>query len=170
MAKGRFVRVCVEVDLNQPVVSRVGVQGNWYNIEYEGLHIICAQCGCYGHLLKDCPIKKSATMEEEKGSGDQKQQLEVIEKSAEESVKGAENQGISDMEQIKEITHGEWLNVVRKKRINKVAPEPKIKDTKFQGNKFNVLNYDISHEEMVNDDLHGVPTKSDGRPKQIHGF
>lgn len=58
VARGKFARVCVEVDLNQPVVGRVGVQGKWHNVEYEGLHLICAQCGCYGHLLKDCPVKK----------------------------------------------------------------------------------------------------------------
>lgn len=29
VARGRFARVCVEVDLNQPVVGKVGVNGHW---------------------------------------------------------------------------------------------------------------------------------------------
>lgn len=57
VARGRFVRVCVEIDLNQPVVGKVGVDGQWFNVEYEGLHLNCAQCGCYSHLPKDCLIK-----------------------------------------------------------------------------------------------------------------
>ncbi|MCI04837.1 hypothetical protein A2U01_0025885, partial [Trifolium medium] len=42
--------------------GRVGINGEWYQVQYEGLHIICTQCGCYGHVLKDCAVKiNSAT-------------------------------------------------------------------------------------------------------------
>ncbi|KAK7255839.1 hypothetical protein RIF29_29262 [Crotalaria pallida] len=27
--------------------------------KYEGLHLVCATCGCYGHLAKDCKVSKS---------------------------------------------------------------------------------------------------------------
>lgn len=49
VSRGKFARVCVEIDLNKPVVGRVCVEGKWFYIEYEGLHIICHNCGCYGH-------------------------------------------------------------------------------------------------------------------------
>ncbi|PNX97690.1 hypothetical protein L195_g020923 [Trifolium pratense] len=58
VARGRFTRMCVEVDLTKPVVGRVGINEEWYQVQYEGLHIICTQCGCYGHLLKDCTLQK----------------------------------------------------------------------------------------------------------------
>ncbi|PNX57420.1 zinc ion binding nucleic acid binding protein, partial [Trifolium pratense] len=63
VARGRFARMCVEVDLTKPVVGRVGINGEWYQVQYEGLHIICTHCGCYGHLMKDCapPTKQSVT-------------------------------------------------------------------------------------------------------------
>lgn len=159
MARGRFARVCVEVDLNQPSVGRVGVQGSWYNVEYEGLHIICAQCGCYGHLLKDCPAKKHVEKAADGGSGDQNQKSDDSEKSANTVNGGADIAGSSDMDQVKEITHGEWLNVVRRKRNNKKSNEPKLKETKSHdwGNKFNALNIDINYEYMINDDMHGRP-------------
>lgn len=149
MAKGRFVRVCVEVDLTQPVVGRVGVQGCWYNVEYEGLHIICAQCGCYGHLLKDCPAKPAAAMAEESGTGAPKQQGAKSENSGQSSGKGTENHGIQDKDHIAEITHGDWVNVVRKKRTNKVPVGPHQKDTRFKdwGNKFNALKNDVLNDE-----------------------
>ncbi|GAU41244.1 hypothetical protein TSUD_97790 [Trifolium subterraneum] len=64
VARGKFARMCVEVDLTKPVVGRVGINGDWYHVQYEGLHIICSQCGCYGHLLKDCVMKSKSTTEE----------------------------------------------------------------------------------------------------------
>lgn len=48
--RGRFARICVEIDLNQPVVGKVWLNHYWYKVSYEGLHIICSNCGCYGHL------------------------------------------------------------------------------------------------------------------------
>lgn len=56
--RGRFARVCVEVDLTKPVVGKVWLKDFWYKVEYEGLHRICSSCGCYGHLGRDCPSKK----------------------------------------------------------------------------------------------------------------
>lgn len=52
--RGRFARVCVEVDLNKPVVGKVWMKNFWYKVEYKGLHQICFTCGCYGHLARDC--------------------------------------------------------------------------------------------------------------------
>lgn len=49
--RGWFARIYVEIDLNQHVVG-VKVRGNWYKVEYEGLHVICNDCGYYGHVTK----------------------------------------------------------------------------------------------------------------------
>ena len=54
VSRGKFARVCIEIDLNKPVVGRICVEGKWYTIVYEGLHIICSHCGCYGHHARDC--------------------------------------------------------------------------------------------------------------------
>jgi hypothetical protein len=70
VARGRFARICVEVDLTKPVVGCVGINGEWYQVQYEGLHIICTQCGCYGHLMKDCATRKNGDIAEEKQIGD----------------------------------------------------------------------------------------------------
>ncbi|CAJ2652742.1 unnamed protein product [Trifolium pratense] len=71
VARGKFARMCIEVDLTKPVVGRVGINGDWYRVQYEGLHIICTQCGCYGHLLKDCGMKKkNITVESKEKSGE----------------------------------------------------------------------------------------------------
>ncbi|XP_057452894.1 uncharacterized protein LOC130744752 [Lotus japonicus] len=52
--RGRFARICVELDLTQAVVGKVCIENYWYNIEYEGLHVICTKCGCYGHRTREC--------------------------------------------------------------------------------------------------------------------
>lgn len=52
--RGRFARVCVEIDLTQPVVGKYCLDDHWYRVEYERLHLICAKCGCYGHLTRNC--------------------------------------------------------------------------------------------------------------------
>jgi hypothetical protein len=57
--RGKFARVCVEVELTEPVVGKIWVNGHWYKVQYEGLHLICTNCGCYGHLGRNCPIATS---------------------------------------------------------------------------------------------------------------
>jgi hypothetical protein len=59
---GRFARICVEIDLTKPVVGKVWINGHWYKVQYEGLHIICAACGCYGHVTRNC-TKPTTTIE-----------------------------------------------------------------------------------------------------------
>ncbi|KAI5337827.1 hypothetical protein L3X38_017098 [Prunus dulcis] len=61
--RGKYARVCVEIDLTQPLQAFVQVEDNWYGLEYEGIHLVCFACGCYGHNKNVCPsvIKKPHT-------------------------------------------------------------------------------------------------------------
>ncbi|XP_020237468.1 uncharacterized protein LOC109816765 [Cajanus cajan] len=59
--RGRFARVCVEIDLDQPVVGKVWFQNNWFKIQYEGLHLLCGECGWYGHVTRACPSSPSSS-------------------------------------------------------------------------------------------------------------
>ena len=49
------VRVYVKIVLNQPVVGWVWFRHHWLKIEYEGLHLLCAYYGKYGHMARSCP-------------------------------------------------------------------------------------------------------------------
>ncbi|RYR27986.1 hypothetical protein Ahy_B01g052070 isoform A [Arachis hypogaea] len=53
-SRGRFARIYVEIDLTKKLVPRISVLGSTLNIEYEGLHLICFQCGKYGHRSDQC--------------------------------------------------------------------------------------------------------------------
>ncbi|KAJ1434566.1 hypothetical protein SESBI_05434 [Sesbania bispinosa] len=45
----KFARICIEVDLNRILISKFSSEGRIYPVEYEGLHLVCFQCGRYGH-------------------------------------------------------------------------------------------------------------------------
>ncbi|RYR05146.1 hypothetical protein Ahy_B06g085003 [Arachis hypogaea] len=62
-SRGRFARICVEIDLAKKLVPRISVLGLELYIEYEGLHQICFSCGKYGHMSDLCtdePVGKTA--------------------------------------------------------------------------------------------------------------
>ncbi|KAL7202773.1 hypothetical protein ACSBR1_034273 [Camellia fascicularis] len=55
--RGRYARVCVEVDLTKPLVSRFAIGKYSYTIEYEHLHYFCFACGKVGHRKEYCNVK-----------------------------------------------------------------------------------------------------------------
>ncbi|KAI9100936.1 hypothetical protein K1719_024060 [Acacia pycnantha] len=54
--KGGFARMCVEIDLQQPLLPTYKVFGEERPIVYEGLHQVCFSCGKYGHSKDACPL------------------------------------------------------------------------------------------------------------------
>ncbi|XP_061369460.1 uncharacterized protein LOC133312303 [Gastrolobium bilobum] len=52
--RGRFARICVELDLSQPLKGDYVLEGFTKQIEYEGLGLICFGCGKYGHSTENC--------------------------------------------------------------------------------------------------------------------
>ncbi|KAF7836148.1 ribonuclease H [Senna tora] len=56
--RGKFARICVELDLSKPLRSQYSVHGKVRRIEYGGLHFICFECGVYGYDSEHCRIRK----------------------------------------------------------------------------------------------------------------
>ncbi|CAN0871527.1 hypothetical protein LINGRAHAP2_LOCUS9865 [Linum grandiflorum] len=59
-ARGKYARVCVEVDLSKRLLPKYKVEGATYLVVYEGFHKICTNCGMYGapsHLCQCCKPK-----------------------------------------------------------------------------------------------------------------
>ncbi|RDY09943.1 hypothetical protein CR513_05610, partial [Mucuna pruriens] len=48
-----FARICVEIDLNELVVTKVWLDEHWYEVEYKDLHIICVLYHYNGQLAKN---------------------------------------------------------------------------------------------------------------------
>ncbi|KAI9073661.1 hypothetical protein K1719_044374 [Acacia pycnantha] len=45
MGRGRYARIAVLVDLQKPLVPWIKVDGRTHGVEYEGLPLICFECG-----------------------------------------------------------------------------------------------------------------------------
>jgi hypothetical protein len=41
---GKYARLCVQVDLTKPLLTMFTIKGRKYNMEYEGLHMLCLTC------------------------------------------------------------------------------------------------------------------------------
>lgn len=58
--RGRFARFALVADLLKPLEAFVGFNGIPYCVEYEGLPLICYNCGQYGHIKDSCPVVEKA--------------------------------------------------------------------------------------------------------------
>ncbi|KAI9115464.1 hypothetical protein K1719_013783 [Acacia pycnantha] len=52
--RGRFARMCVELDLKIPLVPEFNVEGQVLSVVYESLGQLCNKCGRVGHLKEGC--------------------------------------------------------------------------------------------------------------------
>ncbi|CAN0873377.1 hypothetical protein LINGRAHAP2_LOCUS10357 [Linum grandiflorum] len=66
VTRGKFARVCVEIDLSKPLPPDVGVDGAWLKVAYEGIPSICRYCWHAGHTTETCHLKVAVeAMEDE---------------------------------------------------------------------------------------------------------
>nr|XP_023911415.1 uncharacterized protein LOC112023033 [Quercus suber]POF11677.1 uncharacterized protein CFP56_62253 [Quercus suber] len=52
--RGRFARICVQVNLDEPIVKAIRVSGIRQPVQYEGLSSLCFSCGRVGHKAEGC--------------------------------------------------------------------------------------------------------------------
>jgi hypothetical protein len=65
--RGKYARLCVQVDLSKPVLGMFTIKGRKYNIEYEGLHMLCLTCGKFGHYKEGCQDRGISTADQREG-------------------------------------------------------------------------------------------------------
>ncbi|KAL7192062.1 hypothetical protein ACSBR2_024000 [Camellia fascicularis] len=53
-ARGKYARVCIEMDLRKPFISHLTIGRYHYIVEYEHLHLLCFSCGHVGHRKEKC--------------------------------------------------------------------------------------------------------------------
>lgn len=56
-SQGKYARNAVELDLTKPIPTKMRVEGTAYPMIYENVSLNCFNCGFYGHLQHDCPVK-----------------------------------------------------------------------------------------------------------------
>ena len=53
--RGRYARVCVQINIANPLPKRVKIGSFWQDIVYENLPMLCYKCGRIGHRELQCP-------------------------------------------------------------------------------------------------------------------
>ncbi|KAI9083745.1 hypothetical protein K1719_034334 [Acacia pycnantha] len=65
--KGGFARICVEIDLKNPLLPTCTIFSEERPIIYEGLHQVCFVCGKYGHKKESCSVGQDEAQGKEEG-------------------------------------------------------------------------------------------------------
>jgi hypothetical protein len=55
--RGRFARLCVQIDLDQPLTPKVRIGNMVQKIQYEGISTIYFECGRVGHRVDNCHFR-----------------------------------------------------------------------------------------------------------------
>ncbi|KAI9125997.1 hypothetical protein K1719_003415 [Acacia pycnantha] len=53
-ARGKFSRMCVELDLTKLLIPEFNVEGQVLSMVYESLGLLCTKCGWFGHNKEGC--------------------------------------------------------------------------------------------------------------------
>ncbi|XP_016173927.1 uncharacterized protein LOC107616489 [Arachis ipaensis] len=126
--RGKFARLCVELNLTEPLVSQYSINGTKYRVEYKGLHCICFNCGMAGHEKSNCATSQKAA---ETDGITAATTAGVVEERQEEDQKSQSqergNVAITENEKGKKViqhdndTYGPWMLVQRPTRGKKVG-------------------------------------------------
>nr|POE78860.1 transposon tx1 uncharacterized 149 kda protein [Quercus suber] len=53
-ARGRFARLCVQINIDQPLINTVKIGKMSQPVQYEGINMLCFACGRLGHRMDNC--------------------------------------------------------------------------------------------------------------------
>ncbi|XP_028767839.1 uncharacterized protein LOC114725488 [Neltuma alba] len=149
--RGHYARICVLVDLGEQLMSGFSLDGEEYYLEYEGLHMLCSNCGIYGHRSEVCPKREK------------KQRAEGNPNPRATQMNPKEQEGVVIHE--RKITQDQW-RVVQKPRRQRRVKENRGEANRSEkaGSRFGVLDdveeqwHEAEHNENVRDEVvYSVP-------------
>jgi hypothetical protein len=128
--RGKYARLCVEVDLSKPLLEMFSIKGRTYKVGYEGLHLLCLSSGKFGHYVEGCPTKIVAVGSNGGNNGENKMD------------EGQTGRGAVS-------AAGPWTVVSKPRRPRK---QPKVQDENkeepvYKGSRFSVLNTDKEQQQ-----------------------
>ena len=124
-ARGRYARVCVQVDVSKPLVTAVRIGQRNQPVAYEGVSKLCFSCGRLGHRNETCPYtikpppsprKESHVMSDAEATGQTTTNPEVQTETQTEAQSADQNTVDGE---IPDASFGPWMVVSRKKNNNK---------------------------------------------------
>lgn len=69
-SRGKFARICVEIQLDKPLKTHLRFGLKCFKFDYEGLNLICFDCGHFGHNKKGCKKINNANKAESNSKSD----------------------------------------------------------------------------------------------------
>ena len=127
--RGRFARICVQVDVEKPLATATMIGRLEQQICYEGIHIMCFGCGRIGHRKEQCPhiIRQEPPVSEagEKKSGDtaakscSSHASETARSGVGTSSEMASTEQCVEQDVVHEGVYGPWVMVTRRKNGTK---------------------------------------------------
>ncbi|RYR76834.1 hypothetical protein Ahy_A01g001365 [Arachis hypogaea] len=155
-ARGKFARICVELDLAKPLRPKFKIKGRPVHVEYEGLHTICFHCGCIGHNKEQCQyaIKRQNELQ---NSSEKAEQSKGETMAKEQSSQGP---------------YGEWMTVQKPRRGKRVIPQKEGKNHAAQHNvgfRFNALAEGKSHAQVEEEGAANQTVTEEGSGIQEEG-
>nr|POE88793.1 uncharacterized protein CFP56_25239 [Quercus suber] len=141
-SRGRFARLCIQIDVEQPLVTAILLGKAEQPVTYEGIQKLCFGCGRLGHRRETCPysIRQSSPMKEaEMGVEDKVEEhaCNEREQSRTNVEVGPEVVQKDVSKDVQDGTYGSWLVVARKKNGTRtyksggaLVGQPKAQDFK----------------------------------------
>ena len=99
--RGRFARICVQVNYDNPLIKFIKTGGIEQLVQYEGINSLCFSCGHAGHNVECCSCTTT-----------------VPNKGGEDKVQGDEPAAM-DHSAPSEDSYRPWVLITRKKQVNR---------------------------------------------------
>ncbi|XP_031127559.1 uncharacterized protein LOC116029652 [Ipomoea triloba] len=119
VSRGKFARVCVEIDITKPLISTFTLEGKVWKVAYEGIHLVCFACGMYGHRLEACPTAGESVMDGSEGSTTPRPPQSAGPAHA--NTPQGPDKGKATTSRIR--PYGSWMIVTRKERRQSRRPQ-----------------------------------------------
>ena len=125
-SRGKFARLCIQVDVDKPLITTVMIGKLQQTVTYEGIHNLCFECGRMGYKREACPYVirpvlpcKAAEKEDAGDTGASTHSVHDVDSAG--KILGPHGKDDAVQEDVHEGSYGPWVVVARRK-----------KETKFQ--------------------------------------
>nr|POF20431.1 uncharacterized protein CFP56_46865 [Quercus suber] len=127
--RGKFARLCVQVNLDEPITRLLRMGGIEQPVQYEGLNSLCFGCGRVGHQVENCPYTvRPMGKDDVDGAG-----KDDVDGAGNDDVDGAGKEEKSQNQPSTEEgkAFGPWVLVTRKRKPSLQSVKDKLQAPHF---------------------------------------
>lgn len=118
--RGRFTRICIQVNLDKPLITSILLKGVVQEVLYEDINTLCFSCGWVGHRQEGClytikEMEQAPVANGEVNFASKKNETNVVIGDCSQKVGEVEDDLKDDGKDDGKDAYGPWLLVRRKK-------------------------------------------------------